>query len=107
MRENIFVKKYPCLGGALAGDIHDGDGEDDAALARDMRQDLDLLSRIRFFKGIIADTDRLLEENLEWELVANIGNRVLESEAAVREWLISMRAAWRDELHRLERISKE
>lgn len=98
-----FETKYPNLSG-LAFDFSDpppGHQSDDET-ARRIRSDWPVIDRIDIFKRLLSDSDRLLF-NIEsdWQPLRVFVNRAFTNAAEAKEWLIEIRAAWQNELSRL------
>lgn len=103
MRE--FRQDYPHLSTALGGDFHDFDIDDEAALARRVRSDLKVIERIRFFKGLVEEAHRAVD-NVDdvWKNISTEANRVLSDSASARAWLAIALREWEAELDRMLKI---
>lgn len=103
--KNEFYARFPSFTG-LANDFSDpvDDSLEDADIARNVRKELDAKARIEVLSRLLSDSERILAGiAAEWRHLAKYVNRHFVDEAAARDWLLKMSAAWDDEQTKLRR----
>jgi hypothetical protein len=99
-----FDAKYQVLAGTLAGDFHDSESVDDENNARNTRTDLPADERMELLSELLTDAHKLMENlAVDWQVMAEMANRPINSLPDARAWLTLVMVAWQDEVTRLQK----